>query len=132
MTFKNLTTTELPLFITEENARALPCEGCRNGEALEFDFSMAFQPLVDLAKQKIFGYEGLVRGLNSEPAASIIGKVTASNLYRFDQVCRVKAIALAAKANLRERLNINFLPGAVYTPDICIRTTRNSYLTSSS
>ena len=122
MTFKNLTTTELPLFITEENARALPCEGCRNGEALEFDFSMAFQPLVDLAKQKIFGYEGLVRGLNSEPAASIIGKVTASNLYRFDQVCRVKAIALAAKANLRERLNINFLPGAVYKPDICIRT----------
>ncbi|MDG6095857.1 EAL domain-containing protein [Alteromonas sp. ZYF713] len=123
MTFKNLTTTELPLFITEENAKVLPCEGCRNGEELEFDFSMAFQPLVDLADQKVFGYEGLVRGLNNEPAGTIIGKVTANNIYRFDQVCRVKAIALAAKANLSGRLNINFLPGAVYKPDICIRTT---------
>ena len=123
MTFQNVTTTDLPLFVTEQEARKLPCEGCRNGEQLSFDFSMAFQPLVDLSTHSVFGYEGLVRGLNNEPANHVISQVNARNIYRFDQVCRVKAISLAAEAKITERLSINFLPGAVYKPDICIRTT---------
>jgi EAL domain-containing protein (putative c-di-GMP-specific phosphodiesterase class I) len=28
----------------------------------EFDFSFAFQPIVDIESQKVFAYEGLVRG----------------------------------------------------------------------
>lgn len=123
MRFKNVSTQDLPIYVVEEEAIELPCEGCRNGEALSFDFTMAFQPLVDLSSKEVFGYEGLVRGLNGESAYSIIKQVTAKNVYRFDQTCRVKAIALAAEANLEKRLNINFMPGAVYKPDICIRTT---------
>ncbi len=123
MQFSNVSTEELPVYVIEEEARELPCDGCRNGEELPFDFTMAFQPLVDLALQDVFGYEGLVRGLAGESAYSIIRQVTAKNVYRFDQTCRVKAIALAAEANLKKRLNINFMPGAVYKPDICIRTT---------
>ena len=123
MDFKNINTDELPIYIVEEEAKELPCEGCRNGEVLSFDFTMAFQPLVDLSEKEVFGYEGLVRGLNDESAYSVIKQVNARNLYRFDQTCLVKAIALAAEANLTKRLNINFMPGAVYKPDICIRTT---------
>ena len=121
--FSNVSATDLPLYIIEENAKELPCEGCRNGEALPFDFSMAFQPLVDLEQRSVFGYEGLVRGVNNEPAYTIMEKVNAEYIYRFDQACRVKAIALAAGAGITERLNINFMPGAIYRPDICIKTT---------
>lgn len=123
MNFKSILTAELPVYVIEEEAKTLPCDGCRNGEMLNFDFTMAFQPLVDLSSKRVTGYEGLVRGLNNEPAFSIIERVTARNIYRFDQTCRVKAIALAAEAKITERLNINFMPGAVYQPDICIRTT---------
>lgn len=49
--------------------------------------------------------------------------MTADNLYRFDQACRVKAIQLAAELGLSCRLNINFFPNAVYQPELCIRST---------
>lgn len=123
MLFKNVSKAELPVYVVEQEAKQLPFEGCRNGEELNFDFTMAFQPLVDLSLKEVFGYEGLVRGLNNEPANSVISQVNARNIYRFDQICRVKAISLAAESNITQRLNINFLPGAVYKPDICIRTT---------
>ena len=58
----------------------------------------------------------------------MLGQVTAENRYAFDQACRVKAIELAARLGLHERdescrLNINFLPNAVYEPAACIRRT---------
>ena len=41
----------------------------------------------------------------------------------FAQLCRVKAIALAAKLEIVSMLSINFLPNAIYQPECCIRTT---------
>ncbi|UTF61705.1 EAL domain-containing protein [Gilvimarinus sp. DA14] len=103
--------------------RSLGCDECACGQALGFDFSMAFQPIVDLQLREVVGYEALCRGVNGESAASVIARVDQSNLYRFDQTCRVKAIELAAKLNLKGYLSINFLPNAVYRPELCIRTT---------
>lgn len=123
MNFTSVSISDIPVYIVEEEARELPCEGCRNGEILDFNFTMAFQPLIDLSSKRVFGYEGLVRGMNNESASSVIKKVTAQNIYKFDQTCRIKAIALAAEAQISERLSINFMPGAIYKPDICIRTT---------
>lgn len=123
MKFENVSAKSLPVYVIEENARTLSCEGCRNGKALDFDFTMAFQPLVDVDTGEVFSYEALVRGKNIESAASVISQVNAQNIYKFDQTCRVKAIAVAAEKGLTAGLNINFLPGAVYRPDICIRTT---------
>ncbi|RYD75807.1 MAG: EAL domain-containing protein, partial [Sphingobacteriales bacterium] len=40
----------------------LACDGCRNGDVFPTDFTMAFQPIVDLAAKRIWGYEALVRG----------------------------------------------------------------------
>lgn len=121
--FGNVDTPKIPLNINERINRPMSCDACRRGESLSFDFTMAFQPIVDLTSQSIVSYEALVRGLNDEPAGSVIEQVTETNLYRFDQTCRVKAIALAAKLGLTKRLNINFLPGAVYRPEVCIQTT---------
>lgn len=102
------------------------CSGCRDGDALSFDFSMAFQPVVDLATGTPFAYEALVRGSSGEPAHSVLSQVTEANRYAFDQQCRVRAIEVAAAAGILAtpaRLSINFLPNAVYSPMACIQLT---------
>lgn len=99
------------------------CQLCQEKADLDFDFTMAFQPIVDCSQRTIFGYEALVRGINNEPAQSVIARVNDDNRYRFDQLCRIKAIALAARLDMRGMLSINFLPNAVYRPERCIRTT---------
>ena len=98
------------------------CVACREDTAL-FPFTMAFQPIVDLTAQRIDAHEALVRGPSGEGAPSVLAQVNDSNLYAFDQACRVKAIELAARLGMDTRLNINFLPNAVYDPRACIRLT---------
>ena len=99
------------------------CNDCADLEGLGFDFTMAFQPIVNCKTRSIFGYEALVRGINNESAYSVIAKVNDENRYTFDQFCRIKAIALAAKLGVDSMLSINFLPNAIYKPERCIRTT---------
>lgn len=107
--------------------KAVGCAECRNLEGLDFQFTMAFQPIMDLRTQRPWAYEALVRGMNGESAGSILNKVNEGNRYRFDQACRVKAIELAAGLGLLDipecRLSINFLPNAVYRAETCIRAT---------
>lgn len=103
-----------------------PCAGCRDGEAIDFDIAMAFQPIMDLQTGAPFAYEALVRGPAGESAASVLEQVTPENRYAFDQQCRVKAIQGAARAGILDgpaRLSINFLPNAVYSPQACIQLT---------
>lgn len=102
------------------------CSGCKDGDALNFDFSMAFQPIANFRSQTIFAYEALVRGPNGEGALSVLDRVTDANRYAFDQKCRVRAIEGAVAAGILEsdaRLSINFLPNAVYSPVACIQLT---------
>ena len=101
----------------------LLCSQCADAGTLGFDFTMAFQPIVNCSTQSIFGYEALVRGLNNESAYSVISRINDENRYVFDQLCRIKAIALAARLGINSMLSINFLPNAVYQPERCIRTT---------
>ncbi len=100
------------------------CAGC-GGPPLDFDFTMFFQPIVDVRHDRVWGYEALVRGLEGQSAASVLARVDEHNRYRFDQACRVKAIELAAERLPPgpARLALNFQPGAVYEPRACIRTT---------
>jgi EAL domain-containing protein (putative c-di-GMP-specific phosphodiesterase class I) len=107
-------------------SKAKGCDGCRGEDALDFDISMAFQPIVDVQNQSVFAYEALVRGAGGEPASSGLSRVAASNRYAFDQRCRIEAIRRAVKAGLLStsaRLSINFLPNAVYSPLACIQLT---------
>ncbi len=88
------------------------------------DFTMAFQPIVDLDAGKVWGYEALVRGPAGEPAHTVLSQVTEQNRYQFDQSCRVKAIETAGRLFDDDglKLSINFMPNAVYEPAACIRT----------
>lgn len=102
------------------------CTGCRDGSVLDIDFSMAFQPIVDMSTGRPYAYEALARGPGGEGAMSVLAQVTDDNRYAFDQACRVKAIELAVAAGLLDgdaRLSINFLPNAVYSPMACIQLT---------
>lgn len=99
------------------------CQSCNKDNRLDFDFTMAFQPIVNCSNNTIYGYEALVRGINNESAYSVISKLNDKNRYLFDQLCRVKAISLASQLNITSMLSINFLPNAIYTPERCIRTT---------
>jgi EAL domain-containing protein (putative c-di-GMP-specific phosphodiesterase class I) len=87
---------------------------------------MAFQPIVDAEEHRVYAYEALVRGTNREPAHSILSQVGGENIYAFDQKCRVRAIEMASALGMPDldaSVSINFLPGAVYRPETCIRAT---------
>lgn len=99
------------------------CAECRSGEGLDFPFSYAYQPIIDLRTRQVFAHEALVRGPDGEPASSVLARVNEENRYRFDQACRVRAIETAARLNMRSKLSINFMPNAIYRPELCIRTT---------
>jgi len=99
------------------------CDQCACGEGLDFSFTFAFQPIVDVSKREVYAYEALIRGPEGESAWSVLSKVNDRNRYSFDQVCRVKAVKLAARLDMQSLLSINFLPNAVYKAEYCIRTT---------
>ncbi len=106
-----------------KNFRELGCSECLNGKALDFDFTMAFQPIVDISTRTVYAQEALVRGIGNTPAGTVFENVNDDNRYAFDQACRVKAVNLASRLNVQSLLSINFMPNAVYRPELCIRTT---------
>lgn len=99
------------------------CEDCAKGRRLPFQFDFAYQPIVDLANGTVFAHEALVRGPQGEGAMTVLSQLDAENCYRFDQACRVKAIKGAAELGMQQAVSINFLPNAIYQPELCIRTT---------
>lgn len=87
---------------------------------------MAFQPILDVVTNKVFAFEALVRGLDGSGADHVLAAANESNRYAFDQRCRVRAIELAAQLGIADRgalVSINFMPNAIYRPEVCIRTT---------
>ncbi|MDQ6648361.1 MAG: EAL domain-containing protein [Pseudomonadota bacterium] len=100
-----------------------PCAFCRDDAPLGFEFTVAFQPIVDITNRSVFAYESLVRGLDGSGASTILERVNKRNVYTFDQKCRVTAVEMASKLNVSCFLSINFLPNAVYQASTCIRAT---------
>ncbi len=109
--------------VNQTNAGQAGCGACRMDGDDPFPFTMAFQPIVQASG--VFAYEALVRGPAGESAGSVLAQVDASNMYAFDQACRVKAIEMASALHLdaQQKVSINFIPGAVYRPENCIRKT---------
>ena len=99
------------------------CEHCIRRGALNFAFTFAFQPIVDLELRGVYSYEALVRGPAGESAYWVLHQINDENRYRFDQDCRVAAIELASRLGMTTHLNINFMPNAVYRPENCIMST---------
>ncbi len=106
-----------------QDYRDLDCAQCAKGIDLGFDFTMAFQPIVNVEARTVFAHEALVRGIKDEPSAHAFAHVNNTNRYRFDQSCRVKAVKLGSQLKVPCYLSINFMPNAIYQPELCLRTT---------
>ena len=89
----------------------------------EFEFSFAFQPIVDARTREVISYEALVRGPNGQPAADLLSMVDKTQVYSFDRTCRHKAIQLASSLRIRKQLNLNLFPHALYQTAMNIRAT---------
>jgi EAL domain-containing protein (putative c-di-GMP-specific phosphodiesterase class I) len=88
-----------------------------------FEFSFAFQPIVDARNREIISFEALVRGPHGEPSASVFAQVPKYDFPRFDEICRSKAIYLASRLKNPKRLNLNLSAQSIYEFDLSIMTT---------
>jgi len=79
------------------------------------DLVMAFQPIVDISAQTVFGYEALVRGVNGEGAETVLSHVTPANFMAFEAACHSAAMASAGRLGLdrTHHLSLNFLPSGL-------------------
>lgn len=92
----------------------------------EFEFSFAFQPIVDIESHAVFAYEALVRGRSNESAAAVFAALKSSQLHEFDRAARVQAIELAASLGLNTGLSLNFLPQSLETFADAVSSTINA------
>ena len=105
-------------------AETLPhiCDQSDVMEEGEPDFSMAFQPIVDVRTPRVAGYEALLRGLENQSASSLLGPIPDADRHNMEQACRVVAIRMAARLGLIKTgadLSINFNPNHVYKSASC-------------
>ena len=89
----------------------------------EFEFSFAFQPIVDTRLREVISYEALVRGPKGQPASDVLSLVDQSHVQTIDQDFRRKAIQLASSLKIRKHLNLNLFPHALYQTEMNIRAT---------
>lgn len=110
-----------PFLATHDGTR---CKLCAGGP--DVDFSMAFQPIVDIRAAAIIAYEALARGPIGQPASTVLAKTLHNNRYSMDQRCREKAISIATTLGILDTpadLCVNFFPNAVYQPRQCLTRT---------
>jgi EAL domain-containing protein (putative c-di-GMP-specific phosphodiesterase class I) len=88
-----------------------------------FNFSFAFQPIVDIRNREIISFEALVRGPHGESSASVFAQVPQNDILKFDEICRRKAIYLASRLNIPNRLNLNLSAASIFEIDLSITAT---------
>lgn len=100
------------------------CKLCNSGPQIEF--SMAFQPIVNVEAGTVIAYEAMARGPKGEPASTVLDHTLHNHPYSADQRCREKAIAISSTLGILERdadLCVNFYPNAIYEPKQCLKRT---------
>jgi EAL domain-containing protein (putative c-di-GMP-specific phosphodiesterase class I) len=88
-----------------------------------FDFSFAFQPIVNAGNREIISFEALVRGPHGEPSASVFAQVSQNEFPKFDEICRRKAIQLASRLKIPNLLSLNLSARGLYEVDWNITAT---------
>lgn len=87
------------------------------------------QPIVSAdGNWDAIGHEMLFRGLDDKgnliPPDSLFGAAKdAQLLFNLDRTARINAVKTAARMNNVDDVFINFIPGSVYDPNVCLRTT---------
>lgn len=83
--------------------------------------SFAFQPILSAREKAIVSYEALIRGPANEPAGMVLKRVDPAAEPPFHAACLVSAIELAARLQLRTRVNINFPPSILRSAPDAVR-----------
>ena len=86
------------------------------------EFTIAFQPIVDLESREVFAHEALVRGVHGEGALEVLGRVQAHHRFAFHEACRVRSIELASMLGMQSRLSLNVAPNDIAGPVECFHT----------
>ena len=88
---------------------------------LEEKVTTLYQPIIDLKKASVFGYEALSRGpANTEIEAPAILFTLAEEiglLFDLDRLCRKRSIINAKGKEPGKKLFVNTLPNLIYDPD---------------
>lgn len=91
------------------------------------DFSMAFQPIVDVLHGSTYAFEALVRSSTGQGAHSVLSRVPPAEFHLFDRSCRFKAMTEALRSGFLQqdstRLNVNVNPNAAVKASSNIRFT---------
>lgn len=95
-----------------------------------FDFSFAFQPIVNAENREIISFEALVRGPHGEPSASVFAQVPSCDFPRFDEVLRREAIYLASRLKIPNLLSLNLSSKGLYEVDLNITATFQASINS--
>lgn len=87
-----------------------------------------FQPIIETKTGEIYGYEALSRGVlkNGEimNPEELFSKAKEMDLmFYLDRVCREASIRAASKHGIKKKLFINFIPTAIYEPELCLQST---------
>lgn len=87
-----------------------------------------FQPIIQVADESIFGYECLARGVDKAGQLISPGLLfelarRSDQLFYLDRYARENALKSAATKNIQEHVFINFIPTAIYNPELCLRDT---------
>jgi len=89
------------------------------------------QPIVEAGSERVFGYEFLFRGTDRDgspvsPKALFESAADPRIFFNLDRQARLSAVETAARGLTDEAVFINFMPGSVYDPTVCLRTTVNA------
>jgi len=109
--------------VQKQNNSLLQSYLSNNNGNIDFEFSFAFQPIVNAMKHEIISFEALVRGPKGEPASSILTRVSDETVPHFDELCRWKAIEIASRLDVPQGLSINLSPKGLYQVDLNITAT---------
>lgn len=92
-------------------------------------YTSFIQPIVNARSQtKIHAYEFLLRGFDKSGVVISPEKLFEAardhhTLFTLDRAARHSAVSAAARLGVREKLFINFMPGAIYDPVVCMNST---------
>ena len=79
-------------------------------------FTMAFQPIIDVVTGATLAQEALARDLQTHTAAPLFAKVAAEDLFVFEALCRERALQLAISYDHHTPVSLNISPASVLDP----------------
>ena len=87
-----------------------------------------FQPIIHGLTGEIYGYEALSRGIMSDgslmsPEVLFKSAKDLDLMFFLDRVCREASLRAAAQHGITQKLFINFVPTAIYEPELCLQST---------